>query len=73
MAKEGIKTSIEILMDDLSKQLKITVQRNQIITKAIKALSNLKNSPIDEFDNPLTKAEIEACVNKCKKILADNS
>ena len=60
-------------MDDLSKNLDITVKRTQTLSTAIKALSKLKNNPVDEFNNPLTKEEIEICMNKCKKILADNS
>lgn len=60
-------------MDDLSKNLDIAVKRQQILSTAIKVLSNLKNNPVDEFDNPLSKEEIETCMNKCKKILADNS
>lgn len=60
-------------MDELSTQLDITVKRNQTLSTAIKVLSNLKNNPVDEFNNPLSKAEIETCMNKCKKILTDNS
>ena len=60
-------------MNDLSDQLGITVKRNQTISTAIKVLSNLKNNPVDEFNNPLSKSEIELCMNKCKKILTDNS
>ena len=60
-------------MNDLSKQLDITVKKTQILSTAIKVLSNLKNNPVDEFNNPLSDAEIETCVNKCKKILTDNS
>lgn len=60
-------------MNDLSKQLDITVKRNQTLSTAIKVLSNLKNNPVDEFNNSLSEAEIESCMNKCKKILTDNS
>ena len=60
-------------MNDLSKQLAITVKRNQTISTAIKVLSNLKNNPVDEFNNPLSKEEMDTCMNKCKKILTENS
>ncbi len=60
-------------MNDLSKQLDITVKRTQILSNTIKVLSNLKNNPVDEFNNPLSKEEIDVCMNKCKKILTDNS
>jgi len=73
LSKEPSKTPMDTLLDDLSIALDIAVQRQQKLTTSIKVLSNLKNNPVDEFDNPLSKTEIETCVNKCKKILADNS
>ena len=74
MTEEGsAKTPIEKLQDDLSKQLDITEIRKQIISNALTVLSNLKNNPIDQFNDPLSKEEIQACLNKCKKILTESS
>ena len=73
MSKEPTKSPMDKLLDNLSDTLTIARKNQEKLTTAIKVLSNLKNNPVDEFNNPLTKEEIETCMNKCKKILGDNS
>jgi len=73
LAKEPIKSPIDKLLDSLSSALEITVNRQKKLTIAIKALSNLKNNAVDEFGDELSKEAKQECMDKCKKILGDNS
>lgn len=67
------QTDIDKLLDELSNALITARERQEKLTTSIKVLSNLKNSPIDDFGDELTEEYKKACLEKCKQILAYNS
>ena len=73
MSEESTKSPIDKLLDDLSVELEKVNQRQQKLTTGIKVLVNLKNNPVDEFNEPLTKEYEQNCMNKCTQILNNTS
>lgn len=63
-------TPLDKLLDELSIKLNSCRESMILVEKAIKVASYLKNSPQDEFGEPLTAPEIKERMEKCKTILA---
>jgi len=66
------QTPEEKLLDKMSIRLQEHVESTNKLSNAIKVLTNMKNNPTDEFNEPLTISAKKICMDKCKKILSEN-